>query len=369
MKRKILALLFIIAASSAFAIPKAPCDKKDVCCEDPAPGPFGFAYPRDIGLECPMNFYIYGDFLWMKGSEEGLDYALVNTNSNTSWAFPLVKGEVQGFSSGSKEWDWRPGFRIGLGYYGIHDDWSFDIEWTYIKIKADASTNLTGIGGIVPLMLPPLQTLNTFTAKDASARWTGDYNTADLSFGKPYHISRYFVAKPFFGARAAFIDQDYTARYSILPTGNLPQNIKVKHKNDSWGGGLRAGCYGEFLVSSNWYIFGKASGSILFGKFDLSQNANWQSIETSPSARNLKVNDSHYQAQPNAELGLGISWNHLFSKNKNMFSLRGSYEFIHWWNQNQIRRFYNTTNPGSSDQTSRGDLSFNGFQIEIRFEI
>ena len=56
----------LLAATTAYAIPKGPCDKpKDVCCEEPAPGPFAFNYPKDVGLSCPRDFYLYADFLIM----------------------------------------------------------------------------------------------------------------------------------------------------------------------------------------------------------------------------------------------------------------------------------------------------------------
>ena len=104
-------VLFSVAAmlfsTSAIAIPNDPCAPKDACCDEPAPGPFAFAYPKDVGLSCPRDFYAHGEFLWMKPSEEGLEFAM-DQDASSNYIFPLTNGKVHGFSTGSQEWDWRP---------------------------------------------------------------------------------------------------------------------------------------------------------------------------------------------------------------------------------------------------------------------
>ena len=73
LSKVLFSLAAVLFASTAIAIPKDPCAPKDVCCEEPAPGPFAFAYPKDVGLSCPRDFYIHGEFMWMKPTEEGLE--------------------------------------------------------------------------------------------------------------------------------------------------------------------------------------------------------------------------------------------------------------------------------------------------------
>ncbi|NGX36416.1 MAG: hypothetical protein K1000chlam1_01262 [Candidatus Anoxychlamydiales bacterium] len=361
-------LMTFILTSTAFAVPKGPCDEpKDVCCEE-AVGPYAFSYPKDLGLACERGFNFYGEFLLMKGSEEGLDYAMSNisTAANT-WVFPLQVGKVEGFSSGSQEWDWRPGFRVGFGTNNTFDQFNIDIHWTYIRIKANAqANNITGSGDFLPLFLPPITNLNTFMLEDASARWSGDFNTIDISLGKGYHVSRYFISNPKFGVRAAWIDQDMTFRYSFM-TGDL-NGVKVTAKNDYWAAGLLAGYDGQFIASKNWSIYAKTLFSLLFGKFDISQHAAWRTISTGPSSpQSYDVEDSFYSIQPNAELGAGLAWSRSLNKGEHLLSIKVGYEFIHFWDQNQLRRFFDL-DPASNDTVSRGDLSFNGFQFAINLD-
>ncbi|NGX49994.1 MAG: hypothetical protein K940chlam5_01603, partial [Candidatus Anoxychlamydiales bacterium] len=307
--------LFTLAAmlfsASAIAIPKDPCAPKDVCCEEPAPGPFAFAYPKDVGLTCPRNFYAHGEFLWMKPSEEGLEYVMDNDSGNFA-TFPLLNGQVKGFSRDSDEWDWRPGLRVGFGFYNNLDFWSFSADWTYLKIKSDSEIAKKGNGTLMLLYLPPNSI--SVTVRDVSARWSGDFNTLDLMIGKPYHVSRYFISNPKFGIKAAWIDQDFHIRYydnSVL----RKENIFLK--NDFWGAGLRGYYEGQFLLGSGFCIYGKMAFALLFGKFDISQQAEFSQT----GAWNYKTEDSFYSVQPNAELGLGFSWSRYYYKNQYQISL------------------------------------------------
>ncbi len=358
LSRVLFSIAALLFATSAIAIPKDPCAPKDVCCEEPAPGPFAFSYPKDVGLSCPRDFYVHGEFLWMKPTEEGLEYAMDQDDTGTDAKFPLTNGKIKGFSADSTEWDWRPGFRAGFGFYAMHDSWNVTADWTYIRMKADSELTNGGKGVLLPLYLPPQPSSNTKLAiPNASARWSGDYNTMDVMIGKPYHVSRYYISNPMFGIRVGWIDQDYHIRYHQAKN---KENFWLK--NDYWGVGLRGYYEGQFLLGSGWYIYGKAAFALLFGKFDISQQS-----EHSTSILAYKLEDSFYNVQPNAELGFGFSWSRFFHKNQYQVALKVGYEFHHWWDQNQARKFF-STDPTANDTVSRGDLSFNGFLFGLHVE-
>ncbi len=358
----------LILSTNSFAIEKDPCAPKDVCCEEAAPGPFAFSYPKDNGLSCPRGFNVYGEFLWMKPSEEGLEYAISNhTTASNPWIFPVIDGKVEGFSSGSQEWDWRPGFRVGFGSNSTFDQYQIEATWTYIKIKADANASITGAGDFTALFLPPItiQVIEPFTLKDTSARWSGDFSTFDISCSKPYHVSRYYVSAPRFGVRTAWIDQDMTFRYSLISQDNT--GLKVLAKNDYWGVGLLGAYNSQFIISRNWNIYTKTLFSLLFGKFDISQHAAWSNIGTAPGAESYDVEDSFYSVQPNIEIGIGLCWTRTFDHDQYLASVKVGYEFHHWWNQNQLRKFFDL-DPTANDTVSRGDLSFNGFEFAVNID-
>ncbi|NGX48784.1 MAG: hypothetical protein K940chlam5_00376 [Candidatus Anoxychlamydiales bacterium] len=303
----------------------------------------------------------------MKPSEEGLEYAMDQDPTGAINIFPLITGKIKGFSRDSDEWDWRYGFRAGFGFYAMHDAWNFQVDWTYIKIKSDSEVTNGGTGYLLPLFYPARGVANdAINMHNASARWSGDYNTMDLMIGKPYHVSRYFTSNPMFGIRTGWIDQDYHVRY--FQDDRFKRNVWFK--NDYWGAGLRGSYEGQFLLGSGWSIYGKAAFALLFGKFDLSQQSENPSTSVAPPNPQLweyKTEDSFYSVQPNAELSLGFSWSNYFHQNQYQVSVKVGYEFHHWWNQNQARRFFDG-DPTASDTVSRGDLSFNGFMFGIHCE-
>ncbi len=140
--------------------------------------------------------------------------------------------------------------------------------------------------------------------------------------------------------------------------------------NGLWGAGLRCAYEGQFILGSGWSIYGKTAVALLFGKFDLSQQSE-NSTQSVSEPFNLlweyKTEDSFYCVRPNAELGLGFSWSKFYHKNQYQVSLKVGYEFHHWWNQNQARRFFDS-DPTANDTVSRGDLSFNGFMFGLNLE-
>ncbi|NGX63861.1 MAG: hypothetical protein KR126chlam6_01279 [Candidatus Anoxychlamydiales bacterium] len=381
-KKAMLTFVALLISASIYGIKKEPCLPKDVCCEELAPGPFAFSYPIDEGFACPKDFYVYGEFLWIKPSEEGLEYAIRQNqtvdSSPFTYQFPLLGGEIKGFSRGSNEWDWKPGFRVGFGSLNLQDFWNVSIEWTYIRIKADSTASNMGSGVLLPLYFPRTEQSGgepeDLDMALASSRWSGDYNTIDIMLGKPYHVSRYFISNPMFGIRAAFIDQDYHIRYFFSVNNSVPVKLGVISKNnaflknDYWGVGLKGLYKAQFRISSNWSIYSKTCFSLLFGKFDISQNsqlAPWS--ENGQRFFTYAVEDSFYTVLPNAELDLGFSWRKYFNHNQQKVSLNVGYEFHHWWNQNQTRKFFDH-DPVATDTVSRGDLSFNGFVFGLNVD-
>jgi Legionella pneumophila major outer membrane protein precursor len=373
-KTKLLMLgisMLLAIATNVFAIPQDPCAPKDVCCEEPSPGPFAFSYSKDVGLACPRNFYAHGEFLWMKGSEEGLEYAMDNDSTaiGAPNVFPLVNGKIKSFSRESDEWDWSPGFRVGLGFFALHDYWNFQADWTYIRFKSDSEVNNGGTGFLLPLFYPALAnpTNDHINLTNASARWSGDYSTFDIMCGKPYHVSRYYVSNPMFGIRASWIDQDYLIRYY---QNNNSKRI-VHAKNDFWGVGLRGYYEGQFLLGSGWALYGKTAFAILFGKFDLTQNSD-NPTQSVISPNNLiyeyDTAECFYRVLPNAEVSMGIAWSNFMDNNKYLVTLKIGYEFHYWWKQNQMRRFF-SSDPVSSKRVSRGDLAFNGFMFGLNIDL
>ena len=350
-------------ATSAFAISQGPYNQQKTTCEKAQAGPYAFCYPKDVGLACPQDFYFFGDYLLFLAQEEGLDFAVKNTSNNV--VLPLTGGNVEGFSTGSHDWGWNHGARVGLGFYLNHDAWNLEVKWTYLHIKENRSVGTNTQDLIVPFFIPPFTAVIN-NMRTASATWKTKFNTLDFTMGKPYFVSRSFIFDPFVGARAVWIDQDYVARYSGVYV-NGHDGVQMDAKNDYWGIGLRGGFNTEWMLGAGWNIFGAFSGSMVYGKFDVSQQLG-TGLNSNPNL-SYEIDQDFYATSPNIELALGLCWTNHFCENKYRVALSGAYEFHYWWDQNQFKRFFGDNQAiASNDTVSRGDLSFNGLSFRMQFD-
>ena len=351
--------LALLATTCVYAIPKGPCEpkSKNVCCEEPKPGPFAFSYPKDMNLACPSDFYFYGDFLVMQPMEDGLEFGVRDTNGNGSGSTELIGGTVLSFSSEDKEYDWDFGARIGLGFYLNHDAWTVDFQWLWYKTNQDisASTAITGV--IIPQWIQGNTTAPATGDSRASERWEMKMNVFDIAIGKPFHVSRHLVFEPHFGLRAAWIDQNYLARYG----GNYA--TEMSGKNDFWGLGSRIGFKSNWHLGSGIEMIANSSTSLLYSNFDVKQSL--------PLGTNSwSLNHDFYRNSSNLEMQLGVAWGMHFNDMQNHIKLQALWEFHNWYEQNQLRKMIVDINPGQyvNDTISRGDLSLSGLSFKVLFD-
>jgi hypothetical protein len=345
------ALLFsfvaLLAATSALAIPPEPCEPVcEVCCEKPAPAPMAFAYPKDVGLSCPTDFYIFGEFLLMQAQEGGLEYAVKGGSSNIN--------NIEGQGSNHHNWNWNPGFRVGIGGYSCHDHWNLDARWTYFRVKDTASSK----GTLHPLFLD----VSPATAGYAAQKWKAKINALDFRFGKPYYISRNVIWHPYFGLRGAWIDQDIDISY----TNGSANEYHVDASNDFWGFGIRGGLESEWILGAGWRVIGTASGSLLFGRFDVSQDSS--GLPSNDSGKVYNIHHEFYQTAPNFELGLALNWGTFFDCKRYYVNFQVGYEFQYWLVQNNLNKFTYGTDYSGVRHTYSDYLSLSGFTFRVAFD-
>jgi hypothetical protein len=365
----------LLAATNIYAAQSG----RDVCPDDIKPGPFAFTYAKDLGLSCPSDFYAFGEYLLIQAQEEGLEYALAQTDQKSETLsnalyFPLKGGNILSHSSGHNDWDFNSGVRAGFGFYLGHDAWNLEGNWTYFRLKTESSNSIGGSGLLLPLMLPATL-VPGISAKDASQRWTGHHNVFDLIIGKPFHASRFFILNPFAGVRASWLDQQIINRYSGGYRDVVGTGIKMESTNDSNGLGLGAGLKSEFLLGAGCELFVNSAISMVYGKFNVSQ----QLGVTSYPNYNYELDQDFYATQPNLDLALGLKWAYMFSKNNASLSLAVAYEFHEWFKQNRLRKFtsgHSLNSTGSVFEQSittanlpyNGDLSYNGLSFRLQFD-
>jgi hypothetical protein len=356
----------LVAVTGLYANQHEPCGTKpEACCEEPKPGPFAFAYPQNIDLNCPKDVCMYVTGLAIQAKQDGMAYAISNANGTS---LPLTGGKVLGFSHDNHDFDYNPGIRAGLGFLVNHDTWAINFDWTWVNITNYRSYGAENAGVLLPLWTTPIGPALT-SWQSASASWSAHYNTLDANIGKPYHISHYFLLKPHFGVRAAWIDQHFSVHYG--GTFNAQSNAVHHGDNNFWGFGTRAGVNTVWMIGKGWNLFANMAAALLFGKFDIDQQIG---LGSGVANTGFDIDEDFYQNVPNMEMQFGISWNRYFNQQKYRMGFAVAYEFHQWWDQFNMRKFYGsvtsaTTYQLQSDTASRGNLSLNGFSLSIYCDI
>jgi hypothetical protein len=368
---KVLTLLF---ALQAYAVPVGPCGNESCCgqkraqCCEPAPGPMAFSFCKDIGLACPADFYVYGEFLYMQASEDGLEYGISFTPceypaDTTPIQFPVTNGNVEDFSKDNRGWHWNEGWRVGLGFQA-GDCWLLEGVFTHVNVTDHTTTSLNNSQILVPLWMGQA-TYDPNSDALGSARWKADFNTFDFQFSAPYHTSRYFTFNPHVGVRFAYIDQYYQAEYSGVWDG--VDGADFTANNDFWGIGTRIGVDTEWQAGCGAGVYGNASASLLYGKFDISQT--WLA---GPAANDSQTNNDlefeFYTTAANLDMQIGAFWSLFFCDMRYRVLMKLGYEFQMWWDQNRMRTWSDVTSPIYNDEVSRGDFGLNGLVFRLQFD-
>ncbi len=316
-------------------------------------------------LDIPA-FYVTGDFLYWKTNEDGLEFAF------TSDSAPLSTATSDGKLHDVK-FEWSPGFRVGAGYTFKYDAWDLYANWTHLDTTARKSltNNSPAENTLTQTWFTPQIGASSFlNATGASARWRMHYNTGDLELARFFFVSRTLALRPFMGVRGAWIEQRYRARYTGGDFGTISPTTFRAHNNFS-GGGLRAGLNMLFHFSRNWGLFGKASGSLVYGRFEIREKVTGIVPGGTASATIFEEKHSMNRVRANAEAGGGLQWEYFFCNNKMHVVLSAGYEIVEWFNQNELREFRRDSTVANNFGFSiarDGDLGMQGFTLAARLE-
>ena len=398
----------------------------------------------------PNRFVFDATFIYWQAYEDGLEFGLVENSSERE--SPIIFGEtgpnggyaISGIFKDKKlDFKWEPGFKVGIGaIFGERDQWDLFLNWTWLQSKASAS--FTGTQNSVADLSPdvilsgaPVVGYNQYVvpswgsialggpARSASSHWLLHYNTIDLELGRNFFLETNLTVRPHIGLRGAFIHQSIKANYNSVSNGvqyqedgvpipnaeTFSHGNKFKGKNHFDGIGLRGGLDVNWNFLKNFAVYGKGSGSILFGHFDVYENfvsdhnvifQNYPLVSTPfnlRDAHDLTIDDNYQRIRSTLQLALGFTWHTGFHNDKQHLFVSVGYEFNQWFQQNELREFLISPPPNdllvpdpaipggipvnvqnyiiqeqfsffdeSTIPTREGDLGLQGLTFDVRFD-
>lgn len=318
----------------------------------------GYNAPARIDVRGAWDFYLTGSFIYFQPTEDNLELAISSSSTTgTEVALPIDGSVV------NMDFDYKPGFKVGLGMNFDHDNWDVFAEYTRLHCTNSQSADRVTNGRLFSLWRhPDLQTAaNAYSA--LSGKWRFNLDLLDLSLGRCYFVGTKLTFRPYFGGRAAWINQ----RYNV--TGTLASSTTTlstgRNKSNSWGLGARVGVDTEWMMGCGFRLFGNGSADILYTQYHMSQS---QQDPVTPTTIDLNVSQTKLSCvRPHADLELGFGWGSYFDNNNWHIDFAAGYGFQVFWNQNMFRKYYAPDGLGLSS-VALGDLYLQGMTLTARLD-
>lgn len=316
-------------------------------------------------VEAGIDVFMTADFIYWTGRMDGLAYVASGQGNNQT---SVSRGRVC-----SPDWEWDPGFKVGLGHNLPHDGWDIYAEYTWFHSTAtdskkgntlDPNWNISNIEAIVS----PTVLASGFIDR-ASSHWHLHYNVIDLELGRNYFVSQYLSLRPFFGFKTTWQDIDYRVRYHSSIQSGLESNFRMRNDADFWGIGLRTGLDMTWHISPVFSVYGNMALSALWCQYDIKRRdtrTDAQGVSPTPGPP-LGTQIITYDTQKDfhtlkgvLELSIGIRGEWWFSDNRYHFLVQTGWEEHVWINHNQLIKTHFVA-------SAHGDMILQGFTLKIRF--
>jgi hypothetical protein len=276
---------------------------------------------------CCSNWSISGDFLAWFASEEVASI----------WADVITIGfDTSTWHAPSFNFKWDYGFRVGIGYDLIYDQWDTQFYWT--SYRTEAKHTIPFASDAIVSAEFDAAFLSDDGPQSIRAKWSLFFNMFDWELGRSFWVSKYLSLRPFIGLKGGWINQPIHVDYFNLAIGSvLTSNSGQEHlKNNFWGIGPSGG------VNTKWNIRTFNCQSFGFcGDFSLATM--WGTWHCNDKYENTLFATSTVHTKKST-LGslmlrgfLGLIWDADIHRCR--FSTKLGYEMQIWFNQLRLATF------------------------------
>ncbi len=244
--------------------------------------------------------------------------------------------------------EYEPGFRVG-GFLALSEDSIVEVTYSWFQSDTSNSVTTNPPNVIAPLTMFPGTFNAGFTAQEAAANYSIDFQLIDADYMVMGVCCPDFWVGYILGARYAELSQTFSANYPFAPPDGT---TTVTSAVDFTGVGIRFGLIGErtLIPNTGFRAYGSGVLSALVGEFD---------------ARYLQVNQfngteantgiSEDRIVPTVDLELGVAW---LGPNGNL-RLSAGYMVSAWFNTVTMPKWIDSVQ-NSSQAPGSDVLTFDG---------
>lgn len=352
--------------------PTQVCPGGDPCCPAWSTPVLNAAYnyPARIQTRCPWNVYFDASFIYWQPTEDNLEIGFANTTGLVSSGSTSTNGINGNFVN--MDFDFKPGFKVGMGFDFDHDNWDMHAEYTWLHSTDSASATSPAGGQIIRLVSAPATVITNGLYSSVQGSWKLKMDIVDLDIGRWCYVGTKLTFRPNFGVRADWIRQKVSNVASRTAT-TTPVTIgadvaTVNQRTVSWALGPKVGLDANWNLAWGLRFFGNTEADLLFTdytrlKYSETHSAAASGVGLPFSTKQTKV----YCVRPHLDLELGFGWGTYFDCNGWYLDFALGYEFQVFFNQNMFRHFDSFTIPVSSIMPN-GDLYLQGLTATFRLD-
>lgn len=311
--------------------------------------------PAIIDVRSSWDVFISGSYIYWYAKEKGLELAVSNDNNGYLKVIEM-------------DFDYKSGFKVGISTNFEHDGWNAFVEYTRLHQKESKKKNAPTGGFLTPIHTfyatseEPPNNNNTSYSKET---WYLDYDMIDVEIGRPCYVGTNLTFKPHIGTRLGWIGQKLRPRYIFThleePASNIESGSQLR--STSWLLGSRAGIDSNWMIGKYFRIFGNAAAALCYQCFKTSFK---QESYDENNHLNINVKNKFGYLVPNVDLSLGIGVGTYFNNYNWHFDLSMGYDFIYFWNQNEMRSLEDLVLRNAL--TKPADLMLHGLTITVRLD-
>ncbi|NGX60065.1 MAG: hypothetical protein KR126chlam3_01227 [Chlamydiae bacterium] len=335
MKKTLLTLSAIgIVSTASLSARELLCEQ---CEAEPQP-----CCPEYLFVE-RSQIYVSGEFLYWTVEEGQLDYALKEKTAPSDTAF-FATGDYK-----TADYDWRPGYRVGLTYYHCPKYWEMTAEYTWLFDK--------GTDSVTSDFIRPTR-LTDASGPFVSAKSHIDfhYHLGDFYATRVFDPSPHVRLRFFGGLTGGYLEESLKIRYKNI----FDVSERIKEKWRFWGGGVRAGLRVDWFWGCQFYLTGKSSFATLVGKYKNEES------QFRPSDKvffgNAKYDEPRFAMH--AQFLIGPSWQ--IPCDCWSFELIAAYESNIWFNLHErIRSLPDFPDQPTETLYANGLLGMHGLTLRL----
>lgn len=296
------------------------------------------------------------DFIWWKSFVGNAEYAWAGVTDGrlVTVGDSLSKGNIK-----TPDFDFAPGFKLGLGLNFLHDGWDLYGNYTWLAPQSETTSVIGQQGvGLIGNFNPntgPYDGFGPPALTSANSKWKQNFNVLDVELGRNFFISRFITLRPFFGLKFDWIKEEFHDQL-FSNTTNF-QSIDLKRLERAFGVGIRAGLDTVWHFTKNWGLYGDFAATALWSDFHTTILEN--AFNSSGLAEGINSYEKIQQVTPVFEASLGLIYMLWFNQNRTMFFAKAGWEEQVWVHYNQITP--------SIFNVKAGNLSLHGLTVEIGF--